>query len=107
MSHRDDMDFDLGPLVAAMESLIPLHMAEMRHCTPAQLQARAARASAGLGTYGAAMMWGGRPTGLKLSAEAHGINAMAEGLAAAELLNPGSAAEVLGKLARRRGSGAS
>ena len=97
MTRRDE-PADMAPLADALEMMLPFAMAESRGCTPAQLETRASRAATALGTYGDSLQYGGRETRQKLSPAALAVGALAEGVAAAELLSPGGGRELLRKL---------
>lgn len=94
-------DHDMAILRAALESVVPFHMAKLggRRFTPGNLMAIASRAGKEFSHLGDALMFPSKDSGRTLSAEAHAINALAEAIAAAELLQPGEGARILDRLA--------
>jgi hypothetical protein len=81
----------------ALECIVPFHMAELhaRQLTPQNLTAIASQAGKTIGHLGDELMFASKDSSRKLSREAQAINALAEGVAAAELLQPGEGARIL------------
>ncbi len=92
---------DVVPLVDALNMMVPFAMAEMRHLTPGQLAARASRAAVAVGTHGDSLQFysEARASGQRLKGAALGVAGLADGIAAAELLHPGSGRAILNRLA--------
>jgi hypothetical protein len=87
---------DLGSLRIHLEALLPLATAELRRRgqTPEQLTAMAARCGKEVSHLGDAVQWPTRHSGRALAA-------LLDGLAAAELLAPGTAGQMLDRLRAR------
>ncbi|MEU1736493.1 hypothetical protein [Streptosporangium sp. NPDC020145] len=83
----------LDALRIHLEALLPLAVAELRQHdhTPEQLAAMAARCGKEAGHLGDAVQWPGRHSGEALAA-------LLTGIAAAELVTPGTAAAMLARL---------
>lgn len=90
-------DHSMALLRDALESIVPFHMAELlaRRLTPQNLTAIASRAGKTFGHLGDQLMFTSKDSGRTLSGEAQAINALAEGIAAVELLQPGEGARLL------------
>jgi hypothetical protein len=87
----------MAALRDALECIVPFHVAELhaRRLTPQNLTAIASRAGKTIGHLGDTLMFSSKNSGRTLSPEAQAINALAEGIAAAELLQPGGGARIL------------
>lgn len=94
-------DHSMAVLRDALESIVPFHMAELhlRQLTPQNLAAIASRAGKAFGHLGDELMFSSKNSGRTLSREAQAINALAEGIAAVELLQPGEGARILDQIA--------
>ncbi|MFB4265371.1 hypothetical protein [Nonomuraea sp. GTA35] len=94
-------DHSMGVLRDALTCIVPFHMAELhaRRLTPQNLEAIASRAGKTFSHLGDALMFASKDSGRTLSSEAQAINALAEGIAAAELLQPGEGSRILDRIA--------
>lgn len=94
-------DHSMAVLRDALICIVPFHMAELaaRRLPPRNLTAIASRAGKTFSHLGDALMFSSKDSGRTLSSEAHAINALAEGIAAAELLQPGAGAQILDRIA--------
>lgn len=90
-------DHSMAVLKDALLCIVPFHMAELsaRRLTRQNLMAIASRAGKTFSHLGDALMFASKDSGRTLSSEAQAINALAEGIAAAELLQPGQGARIL------------
>lgn len=76
---------DRGPetqrfvLLETLKLAVPMHMAELRHCSPDALTAIASEAATVVGSHGDALQFGGQHC-------AEAFNALARGMAAAALV---------------------
>jgi len=91
----------MAVLKDALVCIVPFHMAELhaRGLTPQNLAAIASRAGKTFSHLGDALMFPSKDSGRTLSSEARAINALAEGIAAAELLKPGEGVRILDRIA--------
>lgn len=93
-------DYSMAVLKDALVCIVPFHMAELhaRGLTPQNLAAIASRAGKTFSHLGDALMFSSKDSARTFSSEAQAINALAEGIAAAELLQPGEGARILDRL---------
>ena len=93
-------DEQMQHLRDAMLAMVPFWVAELRlrNLSPTNLACIAARAGKGFSHLGDQVLFVSRLSGRTLSPGAQALNALAEGLAAAELLEPGTAARILNQI---------
>lgn len=94
---RIEPDEQMQRLHDIMLAMVPFWVAELRlrNLSPENLACIASRAGKQFGHLGDQILFTSRASGQKLSLGAHALNALAEGIAAAELIEPGSAARTI------------